>query len=351
MHTQRSARSLSAVILAVGAVILAGCTTAGPAQSGGSAGEGATELAPSIYCGEECQAQLELNAEPESIDCSVGVSWSSASFPYGAKSTTQIPEFAAQFFPGMDVTVTDGQGDAATQSQQVDDMVAQGIDVLIVSPQDASALAGAVDRAKEAGVRIIAADRNVDTDVDTYIGSDNVEAGQVAGAAVVEAFPDGARVIELAGSLGASPTIDRGEGFRAAIEGTGIEIIESQTANYDRAEGLQVMEDLLQRFGSGEVDAVYTHNDQMSFGAIQAITEAGRQDEIAVFGVDGELDALEMIQQGTYAATVGYPLVIRESVIAAAKLCAGEDIDERIVLDSTLIDASNVDEYISNPPQ
>lgn len=159
-------------------------------------------------------------------------------------------------------------------------------------------------------------------------------------------------VVELAGSLGASPTIDRAKGFRDALAATpGIEIIGSQTANYDRATGLKVMEDFLQRFGPGEISAVYAHNDQMAFGAIQAIQEAGRSEEIKVFGIDGEKGALESIAKGEYEATVGYPAVVQESVMAAAKLCAGETLDERILLDSTLIDKSNVETYLPNPPQ
>lgn len=354
-HITRNRKWLPAVTVAASlALVATGCSTT---TGGGAAGpsnvneEVGDELAPSIYCGGECQQQLTLEADPASVQCSVGVSWSSASFPYGAKSTEQIPEFASTFFPNMDVTVTDGQGDATVQTGQIDDMVAQGIDVLIVSPQDAAALAGAVERATAAGIKVIAADRAVDAEVSTYIGSDNVEAGVVSGEAVVDALGGEGAVVELAGSLGASPTIDRGDGFRQALEGSDVEIIASQTANYDRAEGLKVMEDLLQRFGAGEIDAVYTHNDQMSFGAIQAIKEADRLDEIKVFGIDGEAGALELVKAGEYAATVGYPLVVKESVIAAAKLCADEEIDERIVLDSTLIDASNVDDYIGRAPQ
>lgn len=350
MHVGKNTMAVTTAVMSVGIVLSGvGCSRATSDQATG--GAAADEFAPSVYCGDECQTQLAIAASPDSIECSVGVSWSSASFPYGAKSTAQIPEFAGKFVPNMKVAVADGQGDATTQSGQIDDMVAQGIDVLIVSPQDASALAGAVGRAKAAGIAVIAADRSVDTAVDTYIGSDNVEAGRVAGAAVVAAHPEGARVVELAGSLAASPTIDRGNGFRDAIAGSPIEIIASQSADYDRAQGLKVMEDLLQRFGTGQIDAVYAHNDQMAFGAIQAITEAGRADEIAVYGVDGESGALDRIKQGTYAATVGYPLVVNESVIAAAKLCAGEPVDPRIVLDSTLIDAANVDDYSANPPQ
>lgn len=311
----------------------------------------AASAEPSMFCGEECQEQLELEADPASIECSVGVSWNSAAHPYGARHTQEIPQFARSVFPGMQVSVGDGQGDSTTQSSQVDDMVAQGIDVLIISPADASALAGAVDRAKEAGVQVVAADRAVDTEVATTVGSDNVEAGEVSGQAVVDLLDGSGTVVELAGSLGASPTIDRGAGFRTVVEGSGVEIIGSQTANYDRAEGLRVMEDFLQRFGSGQIDAVYAHNDQMAFGAIQAIEEAGRSDEILVVGIDAEQGALEAVQEGTYAATVAYPAVVQESTLAAAKLCAGEDVDERIVLDSTLIDSSNVEEFFDRPAQ
>lgn len=339
--------TLAATATALG-VALVGCTEPPRAASANEAvGE---ELAPSIYCSEECQGQLALETDPEDIECSVGVSWSSASFPYGAKSTQQIPEFAEAFFPGMEVTVSDGQGDATTQSNQVQEMVAQGIDVLIISPQDAAALAGVVDEARDAGVGVIAADRQVDTEVETYIGSDNVEAGLVSGQAVAEALGDGA-VIELAGSLGASPTIARGEGFRQGLEGSNVQLLDSQTGNYDQAEGLDVMTDLLQRYGAGQIQGVYTHNDQMAFGAIQAIEEAGRQDEIQVFSIDGEVDALAAVQDGSMAATVGYPLVVKESVIAAAKLCGDEAVDERIVLDSTLIDGSNVEDYVDQAPQ
>jgi ribose transport system substrate-binding protein len=251
----------------------------------------------------------------------------------------------------MSVTVTDGQGDAAIQSGQVDEMVAQGIKVLIISPRDSDALAGAVDRAVAAGVKVIAADRNVNTTVDTYIGSDNVEAGVVSGKNIGAVLGQSGLLVELAGSLGASPTIARGDGLRTGLEGSGVTIVDSQTADYDQAKGLAVMQDLLQKYPSGAINGVYAHNDQMAFGAIQAIKEAGREGEIQVFSIDGEEKALADIQNGSMQSTVGYPLVTRESVIAAAKLCSGEPIDKRITLDSTLINAENVAIYVGKSPQ
>ncbi|GKV73556.1 UNVERIFIED_CONTAM: substrate-binding domain-containing protein [Actinomycetes bacterium ARC8] len=348
--TKQRTRSFAAMAAAgVAATLLTACTGQATATSSNEAvGD---KLAPSIYCGDTCQGQLELKADPAGIECKVGVSWSSASFPYGAKSTQQIPEFAKAFFPKMNVTVSDGRGDATNQSNQVSEMIAQGIKVLILSPQDANALAGVAKQATAAGIKVIAADRQVNAEVSTYIGSDNEEAGVVDGKAVAEALGGTGSVVELSGSLGASPTIARAAGFRKGLEGSNVEVIASQTANYDRATGLKVMEDLLQRFGTGKIQAVYAHNDQMAFGAIQAIKEAGREGEIKVFGIDGEAEALDLVKDGSYAATVGYPLVVKESTIAAAKLCAGEPVEPRIKLDSTLIDQTNVDQYLGKAPQ
>jgi ribose transport system substrate-binding protein len=352
MHaTKQRTRSFAAMAAAGIAVSLLASACTGQATATSSNEAVGDKLAPSIYCGDTCKAQLELKADPAGIDCKVGVSWSSASFPYGAKSTQQIPEFAKAFFPKMNVTVSDGRGDATNQSNQVSEMIAQGIKVLVLSPQDANALAGVTKQATAAGIKVIAADRQVNAEVSTYIGSDNEEAGLVDGKAVVQALGGTGSVVELSGSLGASPTIARAAGFRKGTAGSKIQIIASQTANYDRATGLKVMEDLLQRFGTGKIQGVYAHNDQMAFGAIQAIKEAGREGEIKVFGIDGEAEALDLVKDGSYAATVGYPLVVKESAIAAAKLCAGEPVDARIKLDSTLIDNTNVDQYLGKAPQ
>jgi ribose transport system substrate-binding protein len=343
----------------VGAVLaaasLAGTVAACGSDSGsGSASSGnaasAANIKPSIYCGTQCQSELKVNANPNDVKCKVGVSWNSAKHPYGAQTTQKTPEFAKQTFPNMKVFVTDGRGDGATQAGQVDDLLARGIDVLIVSPADAKALAAVVKRAEADGVKVIASDRQVDAPVSTYIGSDNVEAGQVVGKWVAQKFPNGAKVAELQGSLGASPTIDRDKGFREALAGTKVQIVANNSGDYDRAQGLKVMEDYLQRFPKGQLDVVFAHNDEMALGAIQAIKEAGRT-EITVTGVDGESPALAQVKAGGYAATAGYPLTYREHTIAAAKLCADEKVPQRIKLDSTLITKDNVAKYESNPPQ
>lgn len=332
------------------ALLAAGCTTV-PREGTSATEELGDRLAPSVYCDAECRGELALHADPATVHCSVGVSWNSTAFPYGAKTTRMFPDFARRFLPGMKVTVSDAQGDAGAQVNQVSDMLAKGVRVLVISPQDTAALRGIVAQATRSGVKVVTADRQVDGDVSSYIGSDNVEAGVTDGKAVVRALGGHGGVVELSGSLGASPTITRGAGFRQGIAGSGVRIIATQTANYKRADGLKVMEDLLQRFPHGQIQAVYSHNDQMTFGALQAIREAGRQNEIKVFSVDGEADALDRIAAGSLTATVGYPLVAKEAAIAAAKLCAGEPLAPRIKLASTLIDRANVEQFLGRPPQ
>jgi len=332
----------AAVAAACSAALIAGC-----GGSGGNAERAFQKLKPgqpSLYCGAQCRQALEIDAKARNASCTVGLSWSSAAFSYGAAAVSRSKE-TAKGFPNMKLLTADGRGSATTQTSQIDDFIARGIDVLIISPFDAKALAPAVQRAEKAGIKVIASDRAVDAPVTTYIGADNEEDGANAGKYVVELTKGEGKVIELQGSLGAAPTIARHKGFENAIAGTGVKVIASETANYDRAEGLKVTEDLLQRYGSGEVDVVFAHNDEMAIGAIQAIREAGREDEIKVVGIDGQESALRRVKAGRYAGTVVYPLPVPEHILAAAKLCADEKVPERIKQSAPLVTRKNVAKY------
>jgi ribose transport system substrate-binding protein len=334
--------------VACSAALIAGCGD----DEGGSGGGGGEETfqalkagEPSIYCDDACQRALKVDDKALNANCTVGLSWSSTGFPYGAAAVNRSKE-AAKDFPNMKLLTADGRGSATTQTSQIDDFIARGIDVLILSPFDAKALAPAAERAEKAGIKVIASDRAVDAPVTTYIGAENEETGFNAGKYVAELVKDGGNVIELQGSLGASPTIARHKGFEDALNAaSGVKVIASQTANYDRAQGLKVTEDLLQRYGTGEVDVVFAHNDEMALGAIQAIREAGRQDEIKVVGIDGQESALRLVKAGRYAGTVVYPLPVPEHILAAAKVCADQELPERIKQDAPLVTQENVAKY------
>lgn len=339
--------TITAAVVA-SAVAVGGCGSSDEGSESAKADAAFQALKPgesSIYCEGACKEALQINEEARNAKCRVGVSWSDTSFPYGAASIKRTEE-TAKGFPNMTLKTADGRGDATTQSGQIDDMVAGGIDVLVVSPADAKAIAPAVKRATAKGVKVIASDRSVDAPVVTYVGADNVEDGRVAGEYVAKLAGDGGKVVELQGSPGASPTIARNKGFEEAIEAAGnVTVIASQAADYDRAKGLTVMQDLLQRFGRGKIDAVFTHNDEMSLGAIQAIREAGRADEIKVVGIDGQQSALDLIKADRYAGTVVYPLPVPEHILAAAKACAGQELPKRIVQAAPLVTKDNQAKY------
>lgn len=336
MHVKRRI-VVATIVAAVGSAAIAAVAFGGALAS----------PKPSIFCGAACQKALTLKASPSSIDCTVGLSWNSFLHPYGATTGARTKAAQKQLFPKMKLLVSDGRGDATTQTNGIDDMLAKGVDVIIISPADAAALAPAVKRAEKQGVKVIASDRSVNAPVVTYIGADNVDTGLVAAKYIAKILKGKGNIVELQGALGASPTIDRHKGFTTVLKKyPGLKVIGSQTANYNRQEGLKVMEDFLQRFGKGEIDAVYTHNDEMSLGAIQAIKEAGRLSEIKVVGIDGQLSALKAIKRGEYAGSVVYPIDVPEHLIAAAKVCAGESLPKRIKMTATLATKQNVARFV-----
>jgi ribose transport system substrate-binding protein len=335
---------IGVVFLAVLGVVVAGCGEA--SHKGDEAFSALKGGEVSIYCEGACKEELTISEEQQKVKCKVGVSWSATSFAYGAAALERTRE-AAKDFPNMEVFTTDGQGNAVTQSSQLEDMAAKGVEVIAISALDEKSLAPAVKKVESKGVKVIAVDRAVAAPVESYIGADNVEDGEVAGEYVAELVKGNGNVLLMQGSLGASPTIDRGKGFKKVMaENPGIKIIAEPSADYERSKGLSVMQDMLQRFGKGEIDAVFTENDEMSLGAIQAIEEAGRQDEIKVVGVDGQESAMQAIKAGKYAGTVVYPLPVPEDLNAAAIICSGGKLPARIKQAAPLVTQENVDKYL-----
>src|SRR5215211_6467255 len=202
----------------------------------------------------------------------------------------------------VELTELDGQDDSATQSSQLETMISQGIDGVVISPKDVEALAPAIQAVIDAGIPVVTVDRNV-TGATTlaHVGADNVRGGEKQGEYLMEILPDGGKIIELQGSVGASPAIDRSAGFNAAIANNPeYEIVFQQTANFGRDDGLTVTEQALQ--ANPDVNAIVAANDDMAFGAAEAVAGAGL--DIPIIGFDALPEALQAIQDGTLTATV-----------------------------------------------
>lgn len=259
-------------------------------------------------------------------DIKIGLSISTLNNPFFVSLKDGVVAEAAKL--GMEVVVVDAQNDSAKQSNDVDDLIQKGVNMLLINPTDSSAISTVVQSANSLGIPVITLDRSADKgDVKALVASDNVKGGQMAAEYMVKQLGKGAKVIELEGVPGASATRERGKGFHD-IADKELTVVAKQAADFDRTKGLNVMENLLQ--GNPDVKAVFAHNDEMALGAIEAIQSSGK--DIMVIGFDGNDDALKSIEAGKLTATVAQqPGLIGQLAVQAAKdVLQGKTVEKTI---------------------
>ena len=274
---------------------------------------------------------------------SIGLSISTLNNPFFVTLAEGAKSAAASL--NIPISIADAGDDVTKQVSDIEDLVAKGISVLIVNPCDSDAVTGAVEFAIAKGVRVISVDRAVNgVDIDCQIASDNVLGAELATQYIVDTLGEGVKVAELVGTNGASAAIDRGAGFHNVADSK-LTVVASQTANFDRTEGMSVMENMLQ--ANGDIQAVFAANDEMALGALEAISGAGKN--VLVVGFDATDDALAEIKAGRMAGTIAQqPALIGSTAVEnAAKLIGGEGIAKSIPVEVTLVTAENVDNFIA----
>ena len=257
-------------------------------------------------------------------------------------------KYAEANLPDVDLIITNGENNASKQVSDVESLIAQDVNVLIISPVTADALTPVVAQAMSSGIPVVTLDRKVNTNVTVHIGADNVLIGETAGKFVCETLGGEGNVIEIQGTAGASATVDRHDAFHRVLqeECPNVKVVADQVANYVREPAIKFMEDMLQRFGPGEIDLVYAHNDDMALGAVTALEAAGRLSEVKVVGIDGENAAYDAIKEGKMAATFTYHFVAPEGIQYGYKVAMGEELPTEIVLPTHQVDATNVDQFL-----
>ena len=266
--------------------------------------------------------------EKEASELVVGASISTLNNPFFVSLEAGITGLAEE--NGTKIISVDAQDDTAKQTNDVDDLIQQGVDVLLINPVDSAAIAPAVEAANSAGIPVITIDRSSDGgEVVTLVASDNAAGGELAAQYIVELSGEGANTVQLEGVPGASATRERGEGFTKIAEES-LNLLDSQTANFDRAEGLTVMENMLQ--AHADIQAVFAQNDEMALGAIEAIEAAGLTGKIQVVGFDGTEDGMNAVEEGKMSATVAQQPeeMGRLALQAAFDFFAGKEVDEYI---------------------
>ncbi|WP_322906140.1 ribose ABC transporter substrate-binding protein RbsB [Paenibacillus campi] len=271
-------------------------------------------------------------------EMTIGLSISTLNNPFFVSLKDGVTAEAQKL--GMKVIVVDAQNDSAKQNNDVDDLLQQGVDALLINPADSAAISSAVQAANNLDIPVITLDRSADKgEVKTLVASNNVKGGQMAAEYLVKILGKGAKVIELQGVPGASATRERGKGFHEVADSE-LDVIASQSADFDRTEGLNVMENLLQAYPN--VQGVFAQNDEMALGAIEAIASAGKN--IPVIGFDGSKDAINSIKQGQLTATVAQqPKLIGQMAVEAARdVLQGKKVASFIPAPLNLITKENV---------
>ncbi|WP_061809637.1 ribose ABC transporter substrate-binding protein RbsB [Rossellomorea vietnamensis] len=282
-------------------------------------------------------AKPNTSSNPE--DIKIGLSVSTLNNPFFVSMKNGVEDEAKK--QGMEVVVVDAQNDAAKQINDVEDLIQQGVNVLLINPTDSAAISTAVQSANSLGIPVVTLDRSAEKgDVATLVSSDNEKGGEMAGEYLVEQLGEGAKVAELEGVPGASATRERGAGFHN-IADENLDVVAKQTANFDRTEGLNTMENLIQ--GNPDIKAVFAHNDEMALGALQAIQSSGR--DVLVVGFDGNEDAMTSILNGNLSATVAQqPEKIGSlAVQAGADVLSGKKVDKKIPVPLKLVTEENVE--------
>ncbi len=268
---------------------------------------------------------------------SIGFSVSTLNNPFFVTLTEGAKDKAKEL--DAELIVVDAGDDAAKQTNDIEDLISKNISVLVVNPVDSDAVAPAVKDAMAKGIKVVTVDRGVNgVEVDCSIASDNVAGAAMATEYLVEKVGKAAKVAELEGVSGASATIDRGEGFHQVADKE-LDVVAKQTANFNRSEGMSVMENMLQ--ANSDIVGVFSHNDEMALGAVEAIAATGK--DIAVVGFDATDDAVTAVKDGKMAATVAQKpeLMGATAIETANSLVKGETVEKSIPVEVELITEEN----------
>ncbi|CDT07564.1 MULTISPECIES: ribose ABC transporter substrate-binding protein RbsB [Vibrio] len=230
---------------------------------------------------------------------------------------------------GYKLIVLDSQNDPSKELSNIEDLTIRGVKAILINPTDSDAVSNAIRIANRSDIPVLTLDRGASRgDVVSHIASDNVIGGEMAGHFIMEKVGEKAKVIQLEGIAGTSAARERGEGFMNAVNGSDLELLASQPADFDRTKGLNVMENLLA--ANPDVQAVFAQNDEMALGALRAVQASGK--EVMIVGFDGTEDGIAAVNRGLLGATVAQQpdLIGSLGIEMADKVLKGETVDEYV---------------------
>ena len=272
-------------------------------------------------------------------------------------NTKSVQESAKK--AGVDLKFSDAQQKQENQIKAIRSYIQQKVDVIAFSPVVESGWDTVLKEAKTANIPVILTDRAVDSSdktlYKTFLGSDFIEEGKKAGAWVVEdskSASDTVNIVEIQGTTGSAPANDRKEGFEEAIKANPkLKIIASQSGDFTRSGGKQVMEAFLKN--NPDIDVVFAHNDDEGLGAIEAIEAAGKVPckDIKIVTIDAVKDGMTALSNGKINFIVECsPMLGDQLMDLAKKVIAGESVPERVVTEETTFTQEQAKQVLASRP-
>lgn len=318
-------------VVMVSAMVLGGCGSKAQEPA-----EAPAEEAPAEPAEAEAPAETPAPAEGEAVK--IGVSVADQSNPFYIDIVDGMESAAKE---GDELIIVDAGFDAAKQLNDIDDMIQQGVGVMLIDPVDSNAIKSAIEACDAAGIPVIAYNSPLNFEIASTVATDNYLAGQLVGEAMGKALEGKGKVAMLTYNV-AEVCLDRANGFKDAIANyPDIEIVEEQEIQPGTDTALPVAENILQSYP--DLNGFFALNDPSALGCVAAVESANLLDQVKIVGVDGSDDAKAAIAEGKMLASAAQdPVTIgSEAVATAYKVIAGETVESDIKIPSYLVDESN----------
>ena len=249
---------------------------------------------------------------------------------------------------GVELIVNDAQRSAEKQVQQAESFIAQKVDVIVLNPCEVEASSPAVEKALAAGIPVVNVNSETRTAPTAFVGSRDEESGRIAMEYLARRLNGGGNIVMMQGFMGQAAQIKRAQGAHDVLAKTpGLKILTEQTAEWDRAKALTLMENWIQAYGD-RVNAVFAQNDEMALGALLALEQAKRKSKVVVVGVDAIADALSAVRDGRLDATVFQDAKGQASaaIETAVKIVRKQAYEKQVMIPFQLVTKENVGQYL-----
>jgi ABC-type sugar transport system, periplasmic component len=277
----------------------------------------------------------------------IGVLMKTMSDTYSNKLGEAIKDYSRKTYPDVELLLVDAQADIGKQISQAEDLIAKRVGVVILNAQDAEGSAQVLYLCEEAGIPVVEVNtQTIDDNYTAYVGSHDVEAGEIMGNHALKLLGGKGKVVILEGNMGQSPQLLRKQGLdNTILAAPGIELLAILTADWARDKAMAITEDWLGKYP--QIDAILCENDDMAMGALQAVESSGRTG-VVIIGVDAIPDALDAVAAGRMTASVLQDAFNQAKTVVdvAYKVAKGEKVEKDYKVPFQLITKENVKDFI-----